>query len=81
MIIHAVSCDATRIFRSFRRPPKGVKSESRLRPLGVLDQTDLLICDELGYLSFSRRGAELLFQVFADRYERASLLITGNRPA
>jgi len=30
--------------------------------------------DELGYLSFSRAGAELLFQVFADRYERRSLL-------
>ncbi len=43
-----------------------------------LDKADLLICDELGYLSFSRAGAELLFQVFADRYERASLLITSN---
>ncbi len=43
-----------------------------------LDKTDLLICDELGYLSFSRTAAELLFQVFADRYERRSLLITSN---
>jgi len=48
--------------------------------LGHLDKTDLLICDELGYLSFSRTGAELLFQVFADRYERASLLVTSNLP-
>jgi DNA replication protein DnaC len=48
------------------------------RCLAQLDKTDLLICDELGYLSFSRGGAELLFQVFADRYERASLLITSN---
>ena len=46
--------------------------------LTQLDKTSLLICDELGYLSFSRTGAELLFQVFADRYERASLLITSN---
>ena len=45
-----------------------------------LDKTDLLICDELGYLSFSRAGAELLFQVFADRYERTSTLITTNLP-
>jgi len=37
-----------------------------------------LVCDELGYLSFTRRGAELLFQVFTDRYERSSLLITSN---
>src|SRR5271165_5940491 len=48
------------------------------RVLAQLDRTDLLICDELGYLSFSRAGAELLFQVFADRYERKSLLITSN---
>jgi len=48
------------------------------RFLNQLDRTDLLICDELGYLSFSRGGAELLFQVFADRYERKSLLLTSN---
>ena len=50
------------------------------RFLTALDKADLLICDELGYLSFSRAGAELLFQVFADRYERGSLLITSNLP-
>ena len=50
------------------------------RLLTQLDKTDLLICDKLGYLSFSRAGAELLFQVFADRYERASLLVTSNLP-
>jgi DNA replication protein DnaC len=50
------------------------------RFLNQLDKTDLLICDELGYLSFSRTGAELLFQVFADRYERRSLLLTSNLP-
>jgi DNA replication protein DnaC len=48
------------------------------RLLGQLDRAELLIVDELGYLSFSRSGAELLFQVFADRYERRSLLITSN---
>ena len=50
------------------------------RLLAQLDRADLLICDELGYLSFSRAGAELLFQVFADRYERRSLLVTSNLP-
>lgn len=48
------------------------------RFLTHLDKADLLICDELGYLSFTRGGAELLFQVFTDRYERSSLLITSN---
>jgi DNA replication protein DnaC len=50
------------------------------RLLTQLDRLDLLIVDELGSLSFSRAGAELLFQVFADRYERRSLLITSNLP-
>jgi DNA replication protein DnaC len=50
------------------------------RLLSALDKVDLLIVDELGYLSFSRGGAELLFQVFADRCERGSILITSNLP-
>ena len=48
------------------------------RLLTQLDRIDLLVIDELGYLSFSRGGAELLFQVFADRYERRSVLVTSN---
>ena len=48
------------------------------RLLGQLDKIDLLLIDELGYLSFTRAGAELLFQIFADRYERASILVTSN---
>lgn len=48
------------------------------RFLTQLDRADLLVVDELGYLSFSRSGAELLFQVFAERYERRSLMITSN---
>ena len=43
-----------------------------------LDRFRLLIVDELGYIPFSQEGAQLLFQVFARRYERASLLVTSN---
>ena len=50
------------------------------RMLTTLSKIELLIVDELGYISFSRSGAELLFQVFADRYERGSILITSNLP-
>jgi DNA replication protein DnaC len=50
------------------------------RLLTAVHKAELLIIDELGYLSFSRGGAELLFQVFADRYERGSILITSNLP-
>ena len=40
----------------------------------------LLIIDELGYLPVDKIGAELLFQVFGERYEKASTIITTNRP-
>ena len=50
------------------------------RFLGQLDRAHLLICDELGYVTMSRGGVELLFRVFADRYERGSILITSNLP-
>jgi len=38
----------------------------------------LLILDELGYVPFSREGSQLLFQLLAERYERASVIITTN---
>jgi DNA replication protein DnaC len=50
------------------------------RFLGQLDRAQLLICDELGYVTLSRGGVELLFRVFADRYERGSILVTSNLP-
>lgn len=39
---------------------------------------DVIIVDELGYVPFSKTGAELLFQFFSSRYERASVIITTN---
>ena len=50
------------------------------RFLRQLDRAHLLICDELGYVTMSRGGVELLFRVFADRYERGSMLVTTNLP-
>jgi DNA replication protein DnaC len=38
----------------------------------------LLIVDELGYVPFSKEGAELMFQVLAERHERRSVIITTN---
>ena len=40
----------------------------------------LLLLDELGYLPIDKRGADLLFQVVAARYEAGSIVITTNRP-
>jgi DNA replication protein DnaC len=59
---------------------KAQKQYTLDRLLRQLQRTPLLICDELGYVSLSRGGVELLFRVFADRYERASILVTSNLP-
>jgi DNA replication protein DnaC len=40
----------------------------------------LLIVDELGYVPLSQTGAELLFEVFSQRYERGSTIVTSNLP-
>src|SRR3954469_8039488 len=40
----------------------------------------LLIVDELGFVPLSKSGAELLFEIFSQRYERGSTLVTSNLP-
>lgn len=40
---------------------------------------NLLILDELGYLPIDKIGADLLFQIFSQRYERGSIILTTNR--
>ena len=40
----------------------------------------LLIVDELGYVPLSQTGAELLFDIFSQRYERGATIITSNLP-
>jgi hypothetical protein len=39
-----------------------------------------VIIDELGYVPLSQTGAELLFEVFSQRYERGSTIVTSNLP-
>ena len=50
--------------------------------LGKLEKkirnVDLLILDEMGYVSFDRYQSELLFKVIADRSERGSIIVTTN---
>ena len=48
------------------------------RLIGRHSRYDLLILDELGYIPFSKEGAELLFQVLAERQEKGSVIITTN---
>jgi DNA replication protein DnaC len=58
-----------------------LEAQSQLR-LGKLEATlakyDLIVLDELGFVPFSKEGAEALFTFCASRYERGSLAITTN---
>jgi DNA replication protein DnaC len=58
-----------------------VEAGSQLR-LGKLESTlakfDLIVLDELGFVPFSKEGAEALFTFCSSRYERGSLIITTN---
>jgi DNA replication protein DnaC len=51
--------------------------QQRLR---VYARPQLLVIDEVGYLSYDNRHADLLFEVITRRYERASTVITTNKP-
>ena len=57
------------------------RDERRLLKLQAqLQAVKLLIIDELGYVPLSRNGAELLFDVFSQRHERGSTIVTSNLP-
>jgi DNA replication protein DnaC len=56
-------------------------SDSALRRrLNTYVRPDLLIIDEVGYLSYSNRHADLLFELINRRYENKSTVVTTNRP-
>jgi DNA replication protein DnaC len=50
------------------------------RRLNAWASYELLLLDELGYLSFDARGADLLYQVLNRRYQRSSTVVTTNLP-
>ena len=57
------------------------RDEKRLlRYQRQLLRQELLIVDELGFVPLSKTGAEMLFEVFSQRYERGSALVTSNLP-
>lgn len=53
---------------------------ARRRCLKKYSQVDLLIIDEVGYLSYDNRYADLLYEVITARYEHRSTIVTTNRP-
>jgi DNA replication protein DnaC len=57
------------------------KQQSQLRRvLARWERYELIAIDEVGYVPLAEVGAELLFQVIADRAERAALILTTNLP-
>src|SRR5262249_33074284 len=42
--------------------------------------TPLLVVDEVGYIPFDAQAANLMFSLVSSRYERASLIVTSNKP-
>ena len=57
-------------------PRRAAPAQAPARPRRL----KLLIIDELGYVPLSPTGAELLFEVFSQRYERGSTIVTSNLP-
>lgn len=57
------------------------RDEKRLlRFQKYLANFELLIVDELGFLPLSKTGAEMLFEIFSQRYERSATMVTSNLP-
>ena len=54
--------------------------EGRLRKLRSYANVGLLCVDEVGYLSFDDKSADLLYEVINQRYEQKSLILTTNKP-
>jgi DNA replication protein DnaC len=65
MINHLIAADA---------------DHSLLKKLQHYQSQDLLVIDEIGYLSLGTQGSNLFFQVISARHERKSTIITTNRP-
>ena len=65
MINHLIAADA---------------DHSLLKKLHHYQSQDLLVIDEIGYLSLGTQGSNLFFQVISARHERKSTIITTNRP-
>ncbi len=55
-------------------------SRALQRRLALYTRPDLLAIDELGYLSYDHRHADLLFEVVSRRYQKKSILLTTNKP-
>ena len=82
--IGVAACSAGKKVRFFRTASlvnhlSEAKAKGELkRFLKQIEKTDLLICDEWGYVPFEKEGSQLLFQVISECYEKRSVIITTN---
>ena len=77
----------SRILDGDRSPIDRTRAEQRKPTIGRLDdeldklqRVPLLIVDEVGYIPFAPQAANLMFMLVSRRYERASLIVTSNKP-
>jgi DNA replication protein DnaC len=83
-ICHAAVLAGSSVF--FRSAPALLEElhrqtlEGRRRKLRSYANVGLLCIDEVGYLSFDDKAADLLYEVINRRYERKSVIVTTNRP-
>jgi DNA replication protein DnaC len=63
------------------RPLGRAHAQGRLQAeLVRLGRSPLIVVDEVGYIPFEAEAANLFFQLVSARYERASLIVTSNKP-
>ena len=69
----------TRVVDMLNRLTTAQINDRLAQALKTYVRPQLLLLDELGYLPIDKRGADLLFQVVAARYETGSIVVTTNR--
>lgn len=72
-----LAVDASKMLSDLGAQPNEPALERRLKKY---TRPRLLLVDEVGYLSYSTRAADLLFQVISRRYETSSTIVTTNSP-
>jgi len=77
---HGISVRYTRVVDMINLLTTAQMNGTLEKALKAYVNPSLLLLDELGYLPVDKRGADLMFQVVAARYESGSIVLTTNRP-
>ena len=77
---HQISVWFTPAFKLVQHLLQAKEALRLAEALKKLDRFELIIIDDIGYVQHDRSEMEVLFNFFAERYERGSLMITSNLP-